>query len=112
MNLKTVNCSMQMLGRFAITACGIALCVPLLEWSFEPHLKFAYLVSEYFFSLAYAFCIGGLLSAALPVLWKKSAKWPLLSRWMARVLTVVGANGLGCLLAGVFALWIFCDECV
>jgi len=107
MNSEAMSCSVKMLGRFALTACGIALCVPLLEWCFAPQATFGGLVSDYFFSLAYAFLIGGLLSTAMPVLWKKSSKWQWAVRWPARALTVVAATALGCLAAGLVPLAVY-----
>lgn len=96
-----------MLVRFASTACGVALCVPLLEWCFLPHLTFGYLVAEYCFSLVYALLIGGLLSAAMPILWRRSSKWPWATRWLARVSTLVAADALGCLMAGLVPLAVY-----
>lgn len=107
MGAEKMGCSMKMLARVAIAACGMALCVPLLEWCFEPNLTFGHLVSEYFFSLAYAISIGGLLSAAMPVVWKASSKWPLGVRWPARLVTVVTGNALGCLVAGLVPLAVY-----
>jgi len=98
---------MKMLGRYALLACGMALCVPLLEWCFVPHAKFGDLVSDYFFSLAYAFLIGGLLSAATPVVWRKSSKWQWTVRWLARALTIMAGTALGCLVAGLVPLAVY-----
>ncbi|HEX3683518.1 MAG TPA: sensor histidine kinase [Bryobacteraceae bacterium] len=104
MNSETMNCSTKMLGRFVMIACGMALCVPLLEWCFEPQAAFGGLVADYFFSLAYAFSIGGLLSAAMPVIWKRSSKWQWTARWPARVLAIAVGNALGCLVSGLVPL--------
>jgi two-component system sensor histidine kinase AlgZ len=107
MNSETMGCSMKMLGRFTLMSCGMALCVPLLEWCFDPHATLGGLVSDYFFSLAYAFLIGGQLTAAMPVVWKKSSKWQWTMRWLARALTVVAATAAGCLVAGLVPLTIY-----
>jgi Histidine kinase/Histidine kinase-, DNA gyrase B-, and HSP90-like ATPase len=87
--------------RFALTTCGAAVCVPLLEWCFEPKLTSGYLVSEYFFALAYALAIGGLLSGTMPIMWRRSSKWPAPVRWVTRIGTIVAGNGLGCAIGGL-----------
>jgi two-component system, LytTR family, sensor histidine kinase AlgZ len=104
MTSENVTCRLKMLGRVAIAASGISLCIPLLEWCFEAHPTFGYLVSEYLFSLAYAISIGGLLTAAMPAVWRKSAKQTFLVRWFERTATVAAATAVGCLLGGLVPL--------
>ncbi len=96
------GCSIwRMLGRLAFACVGISLCVPLLEWCFDPRATLPFLVADYFFSLVYSILIGTLLSLAVPAVWKRSAKWPLIIRLPARLLTVVAGTALGCLAAGL-----------
>jgi two-component system, LytTR family, sensor histidine kinase AlgZ len=97
----------KMLGRFTLMTSGLALCVPLLEWGFEPHATLAYLVREYLFALAYAVAIGGLLSTTVAVLWRRSCAWALVPRWAARGGTVVAGTAVGCLVAGLLPLAIY-----
>jgi sensor histidine kinase YesM len=97
----------KVIVRFLLSACGTALCVPLLEWCFLPHSAFRYLVSEYLFALVYAICIGGLLSLSVPVVWVKVCNWQWFSRLPVRLLTVLAATGLGCLLAGLVPLAVY-----
>lgn len=99
--MKPSNQVWRLLGRLFVTACGIALCVPLLEWCFDSHATFQYLAYEYFFSLAYAVFIGAILSTAIPVVWKRSCEWPLAVRLPARLLTVLAGDAVGCLIAGL-----------
>jgi two-component system, LytTR family, sensor histidine kinase AlgZ len=107
MDSERMNSFLKILGRFVLMAFGYALCVPLLEWCFEPHVTFGYLTSEYFFALAYAVSIGALLTATLAVLWQRSCAWPVWLRWPARVLTVAAGTGLGCLIAGLVPLAVY-----
>lgn len=100
----------RMLGRLALAASGIAVCVPLLEWCFDPHATLRYLVADYFFSLVYAILIGGLLSLTVPAVWKGCAKWPWALRLPARLLTVVAGNAIGCLLAGLVPFAVYGEK--
>lgn len=91
----------------ALAVCASALCVPLLEWSFEPRLKFGYLVSEYLFALTYAICIGGLLYVIMPIVWAKFSGSRRFLRWPVRISALAAGTAAGCLLAGLVPLAIY-----
>lgn len=87
-----------------LMAFGLALCVPLLEWCFEPHLTLPYLAFEYVIALVYALAIGALLSTILGALWQVSCRWRASLRWTARAGVVIVGTALGCLVAGLVPL--------
>jgi len=107
MNKDRMSAWLKMLGRFVLMAFGLALCVPVLEWCFEPHVTWSYLASEYVFSLVYALSIGALLSTTLAALWQVSCRWHAALRWAARIGAVVSGTGLGCLVAGLVPLLVY-----
>ena len=104
MNPQRTNRFLRALARFFLMALGYALCVPLLEWSFEAHVTLRSLVSDYFIALAYAISIGALLSATLGILWQRSCAWSIGLRWPVRALAVAGGTAIGCLVAGLAPL--------
>jgi sensor histidine kinase YesM len=107
MSPERTRLCLHVLGRFAMMAFGVAVAVPLLEWSFEPHAAFSYLLTEYVIALAYAFSIGALLTVALALLWRPSSVWSAPLRWVSSALAVVAATALGCLVAGLVPVAIF-----
>jgi two-component system, LytTR family, sensor histidine kinase AlgZ len=85
----------------------IAVTVPLFRWSFSPHVTLHWLAQQYLVSLIYANCIGLLLAALTPGVWKRSERWPALVRWASRAALLLGATWIGCALGGAISVSIF-----
>lgn len=88
----------------------IAATVPLFKWSFGTHVTLRWLVYQYVVSFIYTNCIGLLLNASAPPLWRRSQAWLPSVRWSARGALLLSATGVGCLLgtavcASIFSGW-------
>ncbi len=87
-----------------LTCCGMALAVPLLDWTFNPHVTVRHLVTQYLYSLVYSNCIGNLQFGVVPRVWIWSERFSAVTRWFTRVTTVVAATTAGCLMANALLM--------
>jgi two-component system, LytTR family, sensor histidine kinase AlgZ len=102
------------LRTFASNSC-IAVTVPLLKWAFSPHMTLSVLANVYLASVIYANCIGFLLAALAPLLWRRSERWSFSVKWTSRAALLLGATWVGCVFgaamsASIFSGWRFWPE--
>jgi sensor histidine kinase YesM len=84
-----------------------ALAVPILQIAFGAEYSWPALFRQFWMSLIYAFCVGGVSSAVVPPLWCRSQGWAIALRWLARLVVVAAGSAAGCLLSGLclLAIW-------
>jgi len=95
------------IGRVVVGSLICSAIVPLMLWGFNSHVTAGELAINYLFSLAYAACIGGILSATTGYVWTQTCRWPLLSKWATRASLIVSATAIGSALAGLVPLAIY-----
>jgi two-component system, LytTR family, sensor histidine kinase AlgZ len=78
-----------------------ACAVPLLFWSFRPGGGWQRLAAQFGYALIYANCIGGILSATMPLTFRRTMEWPAVKKWLARLAVVVAVTTVGSMLAGL-----------
>jgi two-component system sensor histidine kinase AlgZ len=78
-----------------------ACAVPLLFWSFRPGSGWQRLAAQFGYALIYANCIGGILSATMPLTFRRTMEWPAAKKWLARLAVVVAVTTVGSMLAGL-----------
>jgi hypothetical protein len=99
MHLAMLGSTRQSVVSRVLTCCGIAVAVPLCEWSLNPNATVHRLVIQYLYSLVYANCIGNLQFAVVPAMWVWSERSSSIVRWSVRAATVLVGTTVGCLVA-------------
>jgi sensor histidine kinase YesM len=87
--------------RVLVIDAAIAVLVPIFQRLFGSHAPFSALLRQYLFAVIYSNLIGIPISLALPPIWTRTLRWPLLSRSAVRGGVILIANFIGCLLAGI-----------
>ncbi len=90
--------------RTVLTCSGIAVAVPLLNWSFNRNVTLHDFAIQYLYSLVYSNCIGLLLFTFVPRVWMSSDGLRIFPRWLARGGMVVMGTTAGCLVANTFLM--------
>jgi LytS/YehU family sensor histidine kinase len=67
----------------------------------SPHVTWSELFTEFRFCWIYSNCIGGIAFFVIPKVWMGTCEQPPWFRWTARVAAMLGACGVGCLIAGL-----------
>ncbi len=104
--MKNINLR-TWLTRLAAGSLICAAVAPVMLWGFNSQVSARDLAKNYLFSLVYAACIGGILSATTRLVWTRTCHWPLLAKWGARALLINVATAVGSLLAGLVPLAIY-----
>ena len=95
--------------RMLVACLIVSLAVPIMQWSFNSHMSWHALWIDYVMSIAYAFCIGGTLSALIVDTWCRLSQLNAVLRWIIRAVFVVAGTAIGCLAAGLI-LWVIYGE--
>ena len=78
-----------------------ALIPTILLFTMSPHVTWSELFTEFRFCWIYSNCIGGIAFFVIPKVWMGTCEQPPWFRWTARVAAMLGACGVGCLIAGL-----------
>lgn len=86
-----------------------ACAVSLLVWSFRPGSGWPQLAVQFGYTLIYSNCIGGILCAAMPQAFIRTAAWPDARKWLTRLAVLVLGTTVGSMLAGLFMWMLIVD---
>ncbi len=92
---------LRWLVRILALDAAIAVAVPLFQSFFDSYATLPILIRQYVFSVIYSNLIGIPVSLALPAIWARTGRQPLVVKLATRASVVLLANFLGCLVAGV-----------
>jgi two-component system sensor histidine kinase AlgZ len=97
----------EWLRRLGPPSVFASIAIALLLGAFGEAPTLSAIFREFWISMLYSICIGGILSVVIPPLWSRSAACTAALRWIARIFSIAAATALGTLLAGLcrFALW-------
>jgi sensor histidine kinase YesM len=87
--------------QFVIISFICALAVPVIDVALHHWPDWSQSLAGYLLGIIYAICVGGILSPLSPWVWKRSCRFPVPARWLARGLFLVSGTAAGCLLAGI-----------